>query len=143
MKGILKVKHCVRTALLYIFIMCSICARAQKIDFDELLEKTAYAVLLKELISLSDTIGLLHCRMPKDERRFVEDSILGKVVRVQHVFDQVDMQKLSEDEREYVYYWVKLAQAETLPGLLHRQVTRLEQVFYDACENNRIIGLES
>ena len=104
-------------------------AEDQSVKFDELLEKTSYAILLKELISLSDTIGLLHCRMPKDERRFVEDSILGKAVRVQDLFERTDLACLPEDDVEYLLYWISLAKGEVLPQLLSKYIADLERVF--------------
>jgi hypothetical protein len=99
------------------------------IDFDAWLDRTSYAFLLKELIALSDTIGLLHCRLDKDERRFVEDSILGKVVRVQELVKHTDLQGVSQDDLAYLHYWISLAKGESLPELLHKQVNSLEQLF--------------
>lgn len=110
-----------------------VCAEDKGINFDDLLETTSYAVLLKELISLSDTIGLLRCRMQKDERRFVEDSILGKAVRVQDLFERTDFACASEDDIEYLYYWISLAKGEVLPQLLSKYIADLEQVFSRTC----------
>jgi hypothetical protein len=116
-------------------LIIGFCARAddQSVNFDDLLEKTSYAVLLKELISLSDSIGLLRCRMQKDERRFVEDSILGKAVRVQDLFQRTDLACASEDDIEYLYYWISLAKGEVLPQLLSKYIADLEQVFSRTC----------
>ena len=101
-----------------------------QINFDAFLEKTSYAVLLKELIGLTDTIGLLRCRMPKDERRFVEDSILGKTVRVRELFKHTDLTLSHEDDIKYLSYWIALAKEEALPELLAKYITDLERVFY-------------
>ena len=105
-------------------------AEEPAVNFDELLETTSYAVLLKELIGLSDTIGLLRCRrMPKDERRFVEDSVLGKVIRVQDLFERTDFVCMSEDDAEYLLYWILLAKKEVLPELLEKHVSSLAHIF--------------
>lgn len=123
-----------RFMLLYMTIV-GLCVRAEDraVNFDELLEKTSYAVLLKELIGLSDTIGLLRCRMQKDERRFVEDSILGKAVRVQDLFERTDFACVSEDDIEYLFYWISLARSEVLPQLLSKYIADLESVFSRTC----------
>lgn len=137
MKDATRVKRYVRIVLLHMWVIgWHARAEEQPVNFDELLEKTSYAVLLKELISLSDTIGLLHCRMQKDERRFVEDSILGKVVRVQDLFGRTDLAHLPEDDVEYLLYWISLAKGEVLPQLLSRHIADLERVFCGTCARN-------
>lgn len=134
MKGIVVLrKYMCMTVLHTFFIGCSVRAEEQTVNFDDLLDKSSYAVLLKELISLSDSIGLLRCRMQKDERRFVEDSILGKAVRVQDLFERTDLACASEDDIEYLYYWISLAKGEVLPQLLSKYITDLEQVFSRTC----------
>ena len=134
MKGIVVLRRCVRIAAMYIAVIgWHIRAEDQTVNFNELLEKTSYAVLLKELISLSDTIGLLRCRMQKDERRFVEDSILGKAVRVQDLFERTDLADASEDDIEYLFYWISLAKGEALPELLTKYITDLELVLSRTC----------
>lgn len=134
MKGSVVLRFYMRLVLLHMSIIgLYVCADDQKPNFDELLDKTSYAVLLKELISLSDTIGLLRCRMQKDERRFVEDSILGKAVRVQDLFERTDLACASEDDIEYLFYWISLAKGETLPQLLSKYIVGIEQVFSRTC----------
>lgn len=121
-----------------VFILLSahvLWAEDTNLNFDEFLDKTEYAVLLKELIGLTDTIGLLSCRMDKSERRFVEDSILGKVVRAEYLLKGIQPALLGEDEREYLEYWVRLAKVEDLPQLVYDQITRLEESFYQSCQN--------
>lgn len=108
-----------------------------KVDFDELLEKTSYAQLLKELICMTDTIGLLHHRMDADERRFIEDSILGKMVRISRLLCQVDKAKLCVDV-DYLSYWLELAKSATIPQLLMDEIVLLEEKFkhyFQSCYN--------
>lgn len=105
------------------------------VDFDELLEKTSYAQLLKELICMTDTIGLLHHRMDSDERRFIEDSILGKIVRISRLLCQVDKTKVCVDA-DYLNYWLELAKSAQIPQLLVDEITILEekfQSFFQTC----------
>lgn len=100
-----------------------------RVDIDIFLDKTSYALLLKELIGLSDTIGLLRCRLDKDERRFIEDSILGKVVRIQDILQNVDLKDALQDDLTYLHYWIALAKKEALSELLYKQLLNLEELF--------------
>jgi hypothetical protein len=98
------------------------------VDFDELLEKTSYAQLLKELICMTDAIGLLHHRMDADERRFIEDSILGKMVRISRLLCQIDKAKDCVDV-EYLNYWLELAKSAHIPQLIIDEIALLEEKF--------------
>jgi hypothetical protein len=104
------------------------CLDCDTINFDELLEKTTDAQLLKELICMTDTIGLLHHRMDADERRFIEDSILGKIVRISRLLCQVDKAKTCVDV-DYLNYWLELAKSAHIPQLLVDEITILEEKF--------------
>ena len=123
-------KECKKMLVIYL-CMLSACVAADQSqpDFDILLDKTSYALLLKELISLSDAIGLLKHRMENDERRFVEDSILGKAVRVEHMLTDIDFSDLSEDDVNYLLYWISLAKEERLPQLVSARINYLEDLY--------------
>jgi hypothetical protein len=97
-----------------------------QLNFDEILDKTPYASLLKELICLTDTIGLLRHRIKADERRFIEDSVLGKMVRVKQLIKQIDFTDVVQDDIDYLYYWLAVATTETLPELLMQQIDELK-----------------
>lgn len=98
--------------------------------FDELLEKTPYAQLLKELICMTDAIGLLHHRMDNDERKLIEDSILGKIVRISRLLSKVDNESPSID-LDYLNYWIGLAKSAKIPPLLADEIDLLEQKVQD------------
>lgn len=104
------------------------------INFDEFLEKTSYAQLLKELICMTDTIGLLHHRMDADERRLIEDSILGKVVRISRLLCQVDKAKDCVDV-DYLHYWLELAKSAHIPQLIIDEIALLEEKFKHYFQN--------
>ena len=98
-----------------------------EVDFDELLERTSYAQLLKEIICMTDTIGLLKHQIDKDERRFIEDSILGKMVRVTRLLLDIDVDHVPTEDVNYLHYWLELAQHEELPIELLDEMHALEQ----------------
>lgn len=98
-----------------------------EVNFDELLERTSYAQLLKELICMTDAIGLLKHQMDKDERRFIEDSILGKTVRVIRLLCDIDTDHVPMEDVNYLYYWLELAKHEELPTELFDEMHALEQ----------------
>lgn len=98
-----------------------------EINFDELLERTSYAQMLKELICMTDAIGLLKHHMDQDERRFIEDSILGKIVRVTRLLSDVRVHHVSSEDVDYLHYWLELAQQEDLPHELQDEIFMLDQ----------------
>ncbi len=117
-------KKCIIFSLVSSF---AISAHTVEVNFDELLEKTSYAQLLKELICMTDAIGLLKHQMDKDERRFIEDSILGKTVRVTRLMFDIDADHVPTEDINYLYYWLELAQHEELPTELLDEMYTLEQ----------------
>lgn len=98
-------------------------------EIEVVLDKTPYAILLKELIGLSDSIVLLRRRMEPAERRFVEDSILGNIVRLQHMLQSIAFTEFQDEEIEYLRYWIALAKAEVHPGLMYENMVDLERRF--------------
>ena len=102
-------------------------AHTLEVNFDELLERTSYAQLLKELICMTDAIGLLKHQMDKNERRFIEDSILGKTVRVTRLLFDIDTDHVPMEDVNYLYYWLELAKHEELPIELLDEMHALEQ----------------
>ena len=112
-------------------LLIILCGTAKTVDtepdFDEILNRTPYASLLKEIICLTDTIGLLRHYVAEDERRFIEDSILGKIVRAQRLMNKIDFVRILPEDIDYLYYWLKVATAEKLPALLTQQIGELKQ----------------
>ncbi len=98
-----------------------------EVNFDELLERTLYAQLLKELICMTDSIGLLKHQIDKDERRFIEDSILGKMVRATRLLCTIDADHVPMEDVNYLYYWLEIAKYEELPIELLDEMHALEQ----------------
>ncbi len=96
-------------------------------NFDEILAATPYAALLRELICLTDIIGLLRHKIPEDEHRFIEDSVLGKTLRAQRLIDQVDFERTLQEDIDYLYYWLSVARSEPLSELLQYQMSELER----------------
>lgn len=111
----------------------------QSVAVHALLAKTPYAVLLNEVIGLSDAVGLLRHRMQKDERRLIEDSILGRAVRVRHLLENLDCAELYDEDVAYLLSWLSLARAEKLPLLLAQQIAGLEDAVYRYAENVCVI----
>lgn len=96
--------------------------------YDELLDRTAYAQLLKELIGINDLIGLLKHQIDADERRFIKDCILGKTVRAMHAFALIESGYVSAEDIDYLYYWLDLAMhEENLDPVLVFELTALKK----------------
>jgi hypothetical protein len=118
----------------------SCCVAGSETSIEQWLNKTTYAKVLKELMGMSDTIGLLRRRMAKDERRLLEDSVLGKTVRIRHALNGAEELVLSDEEKDYLLYWVLLAKEESAPGLVYEKIADLERLIeiFDSCnEQNR------
>ncbi len=114
--------------IMFIFISSLvISAQTIEVNFDELLERTSYAQLLKELICMTDAVGLLKHKMDKDERRFIEDSILGKMVRVARLLCNIDADHVPDEDVNYLYYWLNIAKYDGLSVELLDEMNLLEQ----------------
>lgn len=130
-------KHKVQLKLLHVLCILismlhgSINTVEQKLNFDEVLATTPYATLLKELIGLTDTIGLLRHAIKKDEHRFIEDSVLGKVVRAKYLIKHVDFDYILPEDIEYLYYWLQVATNEPLSELLNECIVQFKQTLYE------------
>lgn len=118
------------------FIASASLIKSDEADFNELLEKTPYAHLLKELICMTDAIALLNHHMDRDERRLIEDSILGKIVRITKLIPQLDNCTAAIDV-SYIHYWFKLAKTAALPPLILEELIVLEKQFSDYCEHKQ------
>ena len=105
---------------------------AHEYNFDVLLERTPYAQLLKELMLLTDTIVLLQQKkIDPAEKRFIEDSILGKLVRARQWLEQIDSATILEEDRAYACYWIDLAKKENVPPLLKEEIERFATTLYE------------
>ncbi len=112
-------------------------------NFDEILAATPYAALLKELICLTDTIGLLRHKIPVDEHRFIEDSVLGKTLRAKRLIDQVDFERTLQEDIDYLYYWLSVARSEPLSEFLHNQIAELEHALQQHVHKGLQVDLPS
>lgn len=97
------------------------------INFDDLLQTTSYAQLLKEVICMADAIGLLNHRIDDDELRFIEDSILGKMTRISRLLTHIKQEEYALVDLSYLTYWFDLAKCAPISPIILDEITLLEQ----------------
>jgi hypothetical protein len=104
------------------------------LEVDEFLERTAYAELINELICLTDCVALLeHPKTDRYDKRFIEDSVLGKLVRAHNYLDQLNIQEVTAHDIAYAQSWIDLAQRSTSQQVLLQEFARFaERLFYFA-----------
>lgn len=98
--------------------------------FDDLLQTTPYAQLLKEVICMADAIGLLNHRINDDEHRFIEDSVLGKITRISRLLAGMNYQDCTSVDIAYLEYWFDLAKGATTSPIILQEIATLEQNLY-------------
>lgn len=102
------------------------------LEVDELLERTTYAELLNELICLTDSIALLeHPRTDHYDKRFIEDSILGKLVRAHAYLNMLTGQEITAHDIAYAQSWIDLAQRSTSQPFLLQEFARFAERLHE------------
>lgn len=127
------IKHVPRVMLIMVSMLyCQHTFSVVELTFDVLLEKTNYAQMLKELICMTDSLELLnHAHIDKDEKRFIEDSILGKMVRIRSLLQSIEAQRVPPEDIRYLFYWIDLAKNEETASLIVEQLDVLEQAIQE------------
>lgn len=98
------------------------------LNVDELFERTTYAELLNELICLTDSIALLeHPKTDHYDKRFIEDSILGKLVRAHTYLTHLTNVEMTAQDIAYAQSWIDLAQRSTSQPFLLQELARFAE----------------
>ena len=115
---------------IWLFLTLYICSGYASTAIDELLERTHFAQLIGELIGLTDTLALLeHPRTDPYDKRFLEDSILGKLMRARIHLHNVHADSITSEEIMYAQSWIALASQSTKQQFLLEQFAQFEQEF--------------
>lgn len=93
------------------------------IALDEFFTNSSYAQLLKEVIIMADTVGLLDNHIEDDERHFIHDSILGKILRISRLIPHMDPD--TEVDKAYLIYWLDLAKYGNVPQFIADELSLL------------------
>lgn len=99
------------------------------IKLDEFFTHSSYAQLLKEVIIMADTVGLLDNRLNEDERYFIQDSILGKILRISRLI--VHMEPTMDVDKAYLMYWLDLAKSGNIPSFIADEISSLAHIVND------------
>lgn len=119
---VMKLSHSITTICAFI---CYAYPLRAALEVDEILERTTYAELLNELICLTDSIALLeHPRTNYYDKRFIEDSILGKLVRAHAYLNMLTEQEMNIHDIAYAQSWIDLAQRSTAQPFLLQEFAR-------------------
>lgn len=106
------------------------------LEVDELLERTTYAELLNELICLTDSIALLeHPKTEHYDKRFIEDSILGKLMRAHAYLNKLNDEEVTAHDIAYAQSWIDLAQRSTSQPFLLQEFTRFAERLHELYAN--------
>jgi hypothetical protein len=102
------------------------------LEVDALLERTTYAELLNELICLTDSVALLeHPKTEYYDKRFIEDSILGKLVRAHAYLNILKNKEVTAHEIAYAQSWIDLAQRSTSQPFLLQEFARFAERLHE------------
>lgn len=99
------------------------------IALEELYTNSSYAQLLKEVIIMADTVGLLDNRIDEDERYFIQDSILGKILRISRLI--AHMSPDADVDKTYLTYWLDLARYGNVSSFIAHEIATLARVLED------------